>query len=228
MRLDYFNLLHGKALIYNAPPNAGKDTMAEITSAITGADHLEFKAHLYHCTATIFNIPVEEFVRVASDRDLKGVPDKRLQLSYSGYKLLCEITGAIPARLTSMVCLTPREALICTSELIIKPHMGDQYFGKMAAQSIPEYGGVFSDGGFDAELIPTVQKLGRENVFVVQFTAPWADSFVGDSRNFLNTPTGVATIRLINDKTPKEFVNTVLAWIKETDDEFRTTTYHPL
>ena len=61
-------------IILNAPPNAGKDTIADAIVERTGMEHRRFKDHLYQLTADTFNMDVELFTKLATDRETKEVP----------------------------------------------------------------------------------------------------------------------------------------------------------
>lgn len=79
-----------------------------------------------------------------------------------------------------------REAMIYVSEKVIKPRMGLDYFGKLVANEIDlEKDYAISDGGFIDELLPVVEKVGKENFRLVQLTREGHD-FSSDSRRYFD------------------------------------------
>ncbi len=216
------NILKGKVIIMNCPPNAGKDTITTSLCQVTGASHNEFKDHLFRCTATLFNVGLDWFKEVATNRATKETGYAALTVSYKQYLKLKEAMGE-PEKYRdfydgSSIVLTPREALIYTSEVVMKPNFGIDYFGQAAAKNVNrDKGSVFSDGGFNDELKPLIEEFGAENIFVVQFTREGADTFEGDSRNWVDIPQGVSCLRTTNDGTVAELRDEILAWIRRLD-----------
>jgi hypothetical protein len=213
--------LKNKVVILNAPPSAGKDTVANALCTLTGATHSRFKHHLYLCTASLFKMPLERFMGLAEDTIDKEVPHKELILSNANYTKLCEHTKknrAFTVDKEFNVHISPREALIFTSEVAIKPLMGNAYFGEAAASYITQStGNIFSDGGFQEELSPIIKTVGSRNVYVVQFTREGSESFDGDSRNWLDVSEVLPSSNLLittNNGTIDEIVNEILEWIK--------------
>jgi len=178
-------------IILNGPPNSGKDTIADAMAAEFGLQNSRFKAHLYAVTAVVFNLDLDSFIIQANDREAK---ESRTLL----------LNG---------VLYSPREALIYVSEKVIKPHFGDDYFGQMFAENLDLVRGtVASDGGFESEVYPVIEQVGAENVFIIQFTRYGADSFEGDSRDWVNVE-GVETLRTTNNGTVQEIVNNIYDYI---------------
>ena len=85
--------MKGKVIILNAPPNAGKDTIAASISEITGAEHREFKDELYRCTAEYFKLELEWYIGVASDRATKDDPCWNISLPRKEYFKLLDAKG---------------------------------------------------------------------------------------------------------------------------------------
>lgn len=156
-------------IILNGPPNCGKDTLGAILVEYGFVKHA-MKDQLYIDTAKEFGVNLYELVRRASDRELKEEPWLELTLPESDS--LSRI-------------LSPREALIHTSENIIKPTQGDDYFGLAAAEACRVAGDplvVFTDGGFQAEIAPLLKTFHSVVVFRLQREGC---SFEGDSRKYL-------------------------------------------
>lgn len=147
------------AVILNAPPGAGKDTIADLM-AERGYTKRMFKTQLYKETAGYYQVDYDELVERATDRDLKEQP---------------WIDGE-----------SPRDMLINTSEGVIKPAYGDAFFGVMASLDCIDGNDkltVFSDGGFVEELIPLTEYF---DLVIVCRLFRDGFSFVGDSRQYLN------------------------------------------
>ena len=212
--------LCGKVIILNSPPAAGKNALADALTERTGASHKAMKDKLYILTDALFGLSEGTTERLNDDREQKErrhpfyvISTERfndLQLYMkTGYGYL---TPSIP---DDGCMITVREALIYVSELVVKPSFGSAYFGKELACNVDlESGTVVSDGGFSSEIQEVVNKVGKENVYVVQFTREGASSFEGDSRGWVNLE-GVKTLRTTNNGTITELCDEVLEWIKE-------------
>lgn len=209
--------MKSKIIILNSPPDTGKDTIAEAYVKRTGSLHKQFKSHLYKCTATLFNIDLDMFINMATDRASKEMPDNRLYINRDSCRMLKGyMRDDFDWNRESEIgtYLSPREALIFTSELVIKPMFGCEYFGDIAAESIDIANGtIFSDGGFNEELIPVVETWGRDCVYIVQFTRGDKVDFTGDSRGWLNPPKGVKLLRTTNDHTVEDMVDKIVEFV---------------
>lgn len=168
-------------IILNGPPGSGKDTIAELLVQ-HGFTHECFKAPLYPLTAMMYGVTTEWFKEVATDRILKEQPFDELNCG-----------------------MTPRMALIDTSENQIKPYMGKDFFGLLAASRV-KGNTVFSDGGFEEEIEPMIQqhsawifRLHREG-----FT------FEGDSRSYSERGIDI----YLEEGKPEKAVETILKIIK--------------
>ena len=180
-------------LIMNAPPGAGKDTLAgdddwcQLVGDILLADyqfdkggqfqcdveHVSFKSAMFDILPSILHVgldpeSVNEFYDRYYDRALKEQPWDKL--------------GG----------LSPRQFMIFLSENFMKVVFGKDVFGKFSARlaSYPVYGVggevcVFSDGGFVEEVNEVAKAVGAENVYVLQWKAEGC-SFDNDSRRYLD------------------------------------------
>ena len=204
-----------KTIILNAPPNAGKDTIAVALCHATGAIHMRMKDHLYTTAAVLFDIHVTLLTTMCTDRDRKERQTQLLVLPIDKYNQLCRITGKKPVKgVSPKSChaISPREALIYTSELCVKPAFGRDYFGKIANDCIERQGAVFSDGGFDEEIEPIAR--GQKDVYIIQFERDGC-TWEGDSRGWLSDHSGVPTLRTHNNGTVEELVDRILDFIGE-------------
>jgi hypothetical protein len=207
-----------KVIVLNAPAGAGKDTLANEIQRRTGFQHLRFKTHLYECAATLFNINLHFFVKLAVDEKLKEVPIKMLEVGMDSFFSICNITKSNRAFTTSngKVPISPREALIFVSECVIKPNMGEDYFGRMAAISTKTsvMGSVFSDGGFQSEVKCLTEEVGEENLYIVQFSRGDKIDFRGDSRDWLRGYGKVNIFGTTNNGEVYEIVDKIIDWVQ--------------
>ena len=200
-------------ILLNAPAGAGKDAIGSRLSVLTGAPTRAFKEHLYQCTSTVFNLPVELVRGLAGDRKTKEEPYKGFSIPTHRWRALMSDLGKSTVGREPKI-LTPREALIYTSEYIIKPTMGKDYFGRIFTNTLDlNRGVIFTDSGFEDEVTPLIESYGKKKVFIVQFDREGC-SFQGDSRNYLYVPEGVPNIWLKNDDTIDSFCNKVLEFVE--------------
>jgi hypothetical protein len=161
-----------KVILLNSPPHSGKDTIAHIFMDNLDAVKLQFKDTLYLETAKEFGVSIDFLMAVSTSRYIKEVP----QWLFSTH----------PACQDRRRPFSPREALIYTSEEVIKKKLGQDYFGQCMLKNIlanPFDLFIVPDGGFDAEVDVlanhkdidlTVARLHRKG-----FT------FEGDSRKYI-------------------------------------------
>lgn len=211
--------LAGKVIILNAPKNSGKDTIADaICKASADVEHKQFKQKLYEITASLFNWNLDAFICAANDRERKEQPTPALTVPSSEFHKITALTGsnrAFTIDSNYRVPISPREALVYVSEVVVKPRLGNNYFGVSAARSIVKvYGTIFSDGGFQEELEPVVDEVGEKNVYIVQFTRGDKLDFSGDSRNWLTPYGDINLLCTTNDGTVDEIVEEILEWVK--------------
>lgn len=171
-----------RVFILNGPPSIGKDTLANAIAANLNYPVSMFKTALYKETADFYGVPLEYMIDVATGRDTKEVPNIDFNL------------------------LSPREALIHTSEGIIKPKYGKKFFGLKAVEYLQTLDGltgsvVFSDGGFAEECECLVEH--GYDVHIVQLHHP-NFNFDRDSRNYVTVPG--ATVHRINIQRGKPAV----------------------
>jgi len=148
-----------KTILFNGPPNSGKDTFADVFEE---ANHLRFKDSLYEEASIISGIPLHEVKAYATDRITKELP--------------------CPWFLINGKAVSPRKYLIHISENVIKPLLGESYFGIKTASKLQEGLNVISESGFVEEFKP-VAKLSDE--LIVARIHREGCSFEGDSRSYL-------------------------------------------
>lgn len=148
-------------IIFNGPPGSGKDEAASYFKH-RGFKHASFKYVLFKETIEYFGVTRDWFMRDYNDRKIKERPEKALR----GF--------------------SRREALIHVSEEVIKPIEGLDFFGRCVANEIEDgkdY--AISDGGFIEELTPIINKIGTENIVLVQLTRDGCD-YSTDSRRYFD------------------------------------------
>lgn len=174
-----------KTVIFNAPPNSGKDFLGEKLAEFLEGLVLRFKDTLYEDTAKYLSLNREVFIKLATDRRTKDAP--------MGFGSSISPT------------ITPRQALIHVSENIIKVDKGKAYFGETLAKRLRQGWNIITDGGFEEEFPPIAEASDR--VYVIQLSADKC-SFEGDSRDyftyeFLKSFDNVELIKYFNQKDGK-------------------------
>ena len=181
-------------VILNAPPGAGKDTLANNEYWVTDVGNLLLN-EWQHDRHSVFN---SEPIKEEFKQPLRSIAYDVVLTVYGNevakeflYRLLDrELKEEAWEKLGGM---SPRQFLIYTSENYVKVCFGGNIFGKIAARSVVEVpvylrtGGtihIFSDGGFAEEIDEVVKAVGAENVYIFQWSADGC-SFKGDSRRYL-------------------------------------------
>lgn len=152
-------------IILNGPPGSGKDTIADFIAAEFNAEHLRFKTKLYAITALVNNLDFDMFMEIATDQNTKD----SVKLARG---------------------LTARQLIIETSENVIKPYYGKDYFGNDVGDSILKSDKslfVVSDGGFPEELTSLIRvgKLSHSDVVIVKLYRN-GHNFDNDSRTYFD------------------------------------------
>ena len=149
-------------VIFNGPPASGKDEAASLYKEKYGFGNLSFKYQLFKETIKHFDVDERWFMEGYNDREQKEKKEFALQ------------------------GMSRREAMIHVSEDIIKPKKGLDYFGRSVAEEIEEENNyALADGGFVEELEPIIEKVGAENIVIVQLTREGHD-YSSDSRKYFN------------------------------------------
>lgn len=149
-------------VIFNGPPKSGKDEAAKLYKEQFGFDNLSFKYQLFKETISHFEVNEEWFMEGYENREIKEKKEHALN------------------------GMSRREAMIHVSEDIIKPKKGKDYFGRMVSEEIEEGKNyAIADGGFIEELEPLMEKVGAENIVLVQL-ARFGCDYSSDSRRYFN------------------------------------------
>lgn len=148
-------------IIFNGPPGSGKDEAASYYKKL-GYKHLSFKHVLFEETISFFGVDKKWFMDGYNNRAVKEQPEDLLE------------------------GMSRREAMIYVSEEITKPTLGQDIFGVSVANEIEDgVDYVISDGGFVEELVPLINRVGTENILLVQLTREGCD-YSSDSRRYFN------------------------------------------
>lgn len=156
-----------KIIVFNGPPNCGKDEAVSYLKRQFGVHPFSFKTELFRLTQTLFCVTEAQWNSWYT-REGKELPRPEL-----GGK-------------------SCRQALIYVSEMVVKPSFGKDWFGKVEAHKLHQISmnesltAACSDGGFDAEIHPLVNTFGPENVHIVRIFRQGC-SFEGDSRTWIET-----------------------------------------
>ena len=199
-----------KIILLNGPAGSGKDCIAKYIEATNSLikPH-SFKAALIKIAAAMANIDLHHWecryeVREFKERPWDALPDMR----YMGDHFAeCCGFDFDPDRPMSM-----REFLAFVSEIVIKPAMGLDFFGRAAMKycddhPMPVY--VFSDSGFESEVKPFLDS-GNYDVYVVKLHRGDLD-FDGDSRDYLPPDNGFKRhFEAFNDTTIEEVSKEIL------------------
>ena len=189
-----------KVIVFNSPACTGKDIAAahlveNLNKIGYDAHHKEVKENLFKATKACFGIKDETWDRLYT-RERKEQETPYL-VSNSKY-------------------ISPRQAMINTSENVLKPLFGKDVFGIMAVNSLEEGINIFSDGGFIEEVDCLREAVGDENFLLVHIIRE-GYTFDGDSRDYVQGIKGTITIH--NDGTEEEFLNcvyeTVTEWLEQ-------------
>ena len=185
-----------KCIIMNANTvRAGKDTSANHMVQLINSQESNLVAHkrnfkdkLIEATATMLNIPVEEFLAYYDHKTVmlpKPYKEDKLCIVALLHAHKYEWWKDVPMYNVGDKLFSKRQALIHCSETLFKPLLGKEVFGQMFVESLPEEGITFSgDGGFFDEAMPVIRELGKENVLIVRITRD-IESDVVDSRSLL-------------------------------------------
>lgn len=166
-------------VLLNGPPGCGKDTAGSaLVSAFRGARRMKMAETLKAATHALYGLPADTTI--------------------DAFEAVKEIPSPIFAG------LSPRAAYIDFSERLVKPTMGDDWFGRVFVQrlALAQRDGVqlavATDCGFAREWDAAIEAVGPESVLLIRIHAERrGKTFAGDSRSYIELP--VVTLDLHND-----------------------------
>lgn len=178
--------MNKQVVVFNAPPNAGKDYICDYLRDNYFCNKVEFKGKLRELVKTIYSLSNEQMEWLGL-RENKEIPQ--------------EVLGG----------LSFREAHIDVSERLIKPHYGKDYFAKELLKELVDFTiNVVSDGGFVGE----TEYLADNgcDVYVIRIHCEECD-FAGDSRKYLPESAKWKVVDIVNKKD-NQFIKDVLTYLK--------------
>lgn len=170
--------MRAKLIVFSGEQGCGKDTAIDHLANSLVFERAECKETLHNATMTLFGVEEEVYWDLYLNRETKNKPLDMFAISKNKAAklgLLLKNTALLNlskgnSRNTSggKAKLSIREAMIYTSECVMKPMFGDDVFGVRRAAKLTE--GLYLDGsfGFQAELQPAIDKLGQDNILGVR------------------------------------------------------------
>lgn len=188
----------GKLIVLNGPAGCGKTEAATHIRGVFGAEDGRAKAKLLEIASTIFNVPLDLW----EHRQGKETPNYLLRVPPWAWEKL----GGVIELAASTECLTPREALIYVSEVVIKPAFGPDYFAKIRQQVVESSNALFVDDscGFHEE----VRCVNAADLMFIRVTGRGVFS-LRDTRTYLDPPDGCCSVEIGNYGTLAEFLRAV-------------------
>lgn len=176
-----------KLIIFSGKMGCGKDTAIDFLGRTIEYVRAECKESLHEATMALFGVPEDTYWEIYNDRQRKETPNSLFSIKPEKAKELEEYLGELTYKselVDGMFPLTIREAMIFTSELVMKPMFGEDVFGKRRADKL-RGNFVFVDGsfGFTDELHPAIDKIGQKNILGVRIYGRGDDK--ADSRIML-------------------------------------------
>ena len=148
-------------LLFNGPPESGKDDACDFLSTRMGYEKISFKTKLFSDTKRIFEISDEnfaDFMNGYSDRKRKDVE----RPNYLGG-------------------MNRREAMIFSSEHVTKKIWGNGYYGKKVSEIIEDHKEYCSS---DCGFVEEINELRDFQPIICQIVRT-KKSFVNDSRTYV-------------------------------------------
>lgn len=212
-----------KLIVLSGKMGCGKDTLIDHMSKYLTIKRAECKESLHRATMTLFGISEKVYWSIYNNRKEKEKPNTLFNVSPEYALKLKLLLGSLVESSDIKGCdkfpLTIREAMILTSELVMKPMFGEDVFGIRRVELLRENNLIFFDGsfGFVSELQPAIKELGQDNILGVRILG--RDTGGADSRSIL--PEGILknTVDIWNgdDVTLDEFLEeskrVILEWL---------------
>ena len=197
-------------VLFNGPPGSGKDTASNAAADRYDSNHQEKFAR-----------PVKE-----GCHGMFGITDSAGRVVKHDH---FESVKNIPN--PEFMDMSPREAYIWYSEVVMKPQFGQDIFGRLAIRNMREWVARFetrshfmrrqpmilvSDSGFVCEAAPVAEAFGLDNILLVRIYRE-GHTFEGDSRSYIELP-GVKTVEVRNHASQETFGESIRALIEDWKD----------
>lgn len=193
-----------KAILFTGEAGCGKgeavDTIQEYLVEDMYVPILSCKDHLHELTQVFFNVDPETYWTIYGNREDKEKPNSLFRISSQGdnlHKMILFGSGLSDERVDKAiedgyVDFNIREAMIFTSECVAKPTFGTDYFGKVRASKVKDSYELILDDSASAfsssngiifdEADALMDKIGKENVYLIRIERPDNPHSVSDSR----------------------------------------------
>lgn len=202
-----------KLILINGPIGCGKSEAVKHLKKYFPLVDRRCKDKLFTLTMEFFCVQPERFWEVYNNRELKEVPLPDFQLTKAAYNQLRAITGACEVD-SEMVNVSIRGAMIYVSEVLCKPSMGVDYFGRARALSIAKDELAIDDScGFAEELPPTIERVGQDNLLLIRVHG--RGTFEGDSRGYIPDGIIINTTYIYNDKEESGYLLSMLSTVSK-------------
>lgn len=197
-----FDKNKSKIILFNGPKGSGKDESCNfLKSKYSNLHSFNLNEHLAEKTKELFLLDSYEselFDKAYADRELKEKPIDCLRTANND--LLLDLKkSSVSERFFYQWkkefedALSPREAMIFTSEVFYKPNFGDDCWVKSLVEKISKedvspsvscY--VCNSVGFNHEMMAITKEFNPENILLIEIRG--RGDFGGDSRNFISSP----------------------------------------
>jgi hypothetical protein len=222
-----------KIILFNSPKGSGKSVVSDMLRDRLLRDDfkvypLTFKYPLFDITPHVFGIEYEYFMELYESRTEKETPIEELAVSYQSFQKLQDVIDVHESEERFVeghrVALSPREAMIFASEVLLKPVMGADYFGHRFVSTINVFASnneiIIDDStGFPEEVEPVIKAFGADNICIVRVNREGFDEWGSDSRGWV-TPEGVTTFMVDNNGEPEECADQLHKLITEWIDGY--------
>lgn len=172
-------------VVFNGPPYSGKDTLSGFFR-----DYVEKLHHVPMKEESLSN-PLRSIAYA-----MVGLSYPSKDVSYDSFKAITFNIGGKP--------VTGRQLMIDASERFLKQCYGQRVMADLLIERNREFG-IFDpglllirDGGFQVEVNPLIEWVGRDQVMVVRVERPACD-FSQDSREWVYHPDEKMNMTVFND-----------------------------
>lgn len=183
-------------ILMNGPTGCGKGEAHNLIVQRFGAQDGRVKKRLHEIASAIFQVPVEFWER----REGKEEPNDLLGILPGEVRDLRQHVELHPQDGDGFYKLSPRQALIYVSEVMVKPLLGSDYFGRERLKLISKPGLYVDDSsGFPEELIGLDPK--RTAIIQIHGRGEFGPS---DTRKYIELP-GAHNFKVDNSGSLEEF-----------------------